>query len=123
MYLVCVMIDISNYLISEFPLRLKKVEDIIEFDGPILSHFKDESGADYLYYWVDWDSTANRWLVWQTTSKAIEELKSEDDNFSRTHLPTSNQECFIVDIDANINYHNAYKLLGRDINEKYKPSK
>lgn len=34
---------------------LRKVADLIYFDGPFLSHYVSKSGDNYLSYWVDCD--------------------------------------------------------------------
>lgn len=37
--------------------------DLIEFEGPLLSLYKSESGHDLLYAWLDCTSTRNRWCI------------------------------------------------------------
>jgi hypothetical protein len=37
--------------------------DLIEFEGPLLSLYKSESGIDLLYAWLDCTSTRNRWCI------------------------------------------------------------
>ena len=46
---------------SKFPTKdLRKVTDLIYFDGPFLSHYVSKSGDNYLSYWVDYNFFNNR---------------------------------------------------------------
>lgn len=64
------MEDICGVKLREFPLGdLKKVSDLIYFEGPLLSLFKDRFGNSYFYYWVDNDEATNRWLVLQVSNE------------------------------------------------------
>lgn len=68
-----VMEQVNGVKLSVFPLHeLNKVADLIYFDGPLLSWFKDDSDHDFLYYWVDSDGEYNRWLVFRTLNEKIE---------------------------------------------------
>lgn len=51
------------------------VRSIEEYDGPILSEFRDNSGTPYLETWVDCshDQKTSRFLVVVSTPRAIEE--------------------------------------------------
>lgn len=37
--------------------------DLIAFDGPLLSLFKQSNGLDALFVWLDCDNTRNRWCI------------------------------------------------------------
>ena len=41
----------------------KKVEDLIVYDGPVLSHFVSPAGQHFLYYWMDETETSYQWLI------------------------------------------------------------
>lgn len=41
--------------------------DLINFDGPLLSLFKRESGQDSLFVWVDCDERRHRWCIVDVT--------------------------------------------------------
>lgn len=43
--------------------KLHKCADLIEFDGPLLTHYSTDNGDHYLMYWVDADEQCNRWLM------------------------------------------------------------
>ena len=53
--------------------NLIKVSDLIFFDGPLLSHYISQRGENYLFYWVDVDDIANRWLIIRTDIFTIQE--------------------------------------------------
>src|SRR5438046_1496284 len=58
--------------ISVLPFKeIKKVADLIYFDGPILSHFKDKHSKDILFYWVDHNDNYNRWIAFQIDEKQL----------------------------------------------------
>ncbi|TVT40667.1 hypothetical protein FNT36_14460 [Hymenobacter setariae] len=51
-----------------FASGLVKQGDLIQYDGPILSHYTSRSKKKhYLFSWVDYDETYNRWLVLEAT--------------------------------------------------------
>lgn len=56
-------------------VHLTFVRSIEEFDGPILSEFRDDSGTPYLMRWVDCsrEQETHRALVVVSTSRSIEE--------------------------------------------------
>ncbi|CAM0557095.1 hypothetical protein EHLJMEHL_02183 [Vreelandella titanicae] len=50
---------IKGYSLGIFTWNL----DLIDFDGPLLSLFKDEKGNDYLFLWLDCDDSFNLWCI------------------------------------------------------------
>lgn len=72
--------------------ELRKVTDLIYFDGPFLSHYVSKSGDNYLSYWVDCDENNQRWLVFRVGINSLQDyinkkkslyelIKEEDDGF------------------------------------------
>lgn len=45
--------------------------DLIEFEGPLLSLYKGESGNDLLYAWLDCTATRNRWCIIPVNRKSL----------------------------------------------------
>ncbi|HEY5750947.1 MAG TPA: DUF6575 domain-containing protein [Chryseolinea sp.] len=43
----------------------KKVEDLLVYDGPVLSHFVNPAGDHFLYYWVDETEQYYQWLIFK----------------------------------------------------------
>jgi hypothetical protein len=52
--------------------RLQKREDLVEYEGPLLSLFADpKTGGLYLVSWMDCDNWTNKWLVFNATATAV----------------------------------------------------
>lgn len=49
-----------------------KVSDLIYYDGPLLSHFVNADGDNYLFLWVDTDDVVNRWIVLRVSLLSIQ---------------------------------------------------
>ena len=101
-------IKLSDFIINDFI----KVHDIIYFDGPILTHFKDKNENNYLFLWIDNDETSNRWLISKNSELEIfKYLKS------KTNLKDLYQKdfLFIVDIDATGNLLASYMVQPSNI--------
>ena len=45
--------------------------DLIEFEGPLLSLYKSDSGDDLLYAWLDCNATRNRWCIIPVGRKSL----------------------------------------------------
>jgi len=44
---------VHGNIIKELPFgKLTKIEDLLYYEGPILTHFKGELGENLLFYWV-----------------------------------------------------------------------
>jgi len=93
---------------SDFNISsLKKISDLVYYDGPLISHFMNDKNENYIFYWIDVDENYNRWLVFKIEPSDLEDyLKSNlllIDIIEKTNL-------YCVDIDNDINYHNV-KLI------------
>jgi len=69
------------------PVRGKKLSsapkitwnaDLIYFDGPLLSLYKQDDGQDYLVSWIDCDSRRNRWAMFPVERAALQGYLSGD---------------------------------------------
>lgn len=115
------MIELNRYIISfNFHNNLTKVEDLIYYDGPILSHFTDSNGDDYLFYWVDYNDRYNRWIIWNVKksdiisylekSKSLYELINHNSTFF-----------FVLDADYNQNDYISYLIPRGELPKEYIP--
>lgn len=101
------MEKIKGIKLLEFPLRnLRKITDLIYFDGPLLSHFKDENNDSYFFYWCDVDENYNRWLVFRVGNV---------DNYltgkiSLRELIQTATDIYSVDIDNDLQYYNVFRI-------------
>ena len=113
---------INGHNISNLPINgLQKVFDILEYDGPILSHFKDSKEQHYFYYWVDFDENCNRWLIWKTNEKQIYDYLKGALNLQDILLSEIKDYIFSVDIDRQLNYHAVYSIDIDSIPVEYIP--
>lgn len=117
------MIQLPSYKLIDWPFKdYTYIRDLIEFEGPILVHYMNEK-SHALYYWVEGDSSVNRWLCFGVTlSELYDYLKQ---NISLYDL-ISNKEreaFYITDIDNELKYGNFQMLNGYSIPEEYMPDK
>jgi hypothetical protein len=115
------MEDLISYKIDRWPFRdFHYVCDLIDFEGPILVHYSNNS-HNALYYWVDSNEKFNRWLCFEV--KQIELYNYLFKNISLFELirKKNNEPFFIVEIDKDLKYSNFQMLQGYLIPEKYYP--
>jgi len=103
---------------------LEKVADLIYFDGPLLSWFKDQASHDFLFYWVDTDGQYNRWLVFRTTNEHIEKyIKQRRTLFDIVTKPVDG---FLYSVDIAVHgnelvYENVHIVTPSILPESYLP--
>jgi hypothetical protein len=93
---------------------LKKIYDLIEYDGPILSHFKDSKGKNYFYLWVERYTNFNRWLIWKVDDLELHQYLMGKRSLRELVLSPTKEFIYVADIDSNLNYLN---LIAADIND------
>ena len=101
-----------------FNLDLTYQGDLIVYDGPLLSHFNNEKGEDYLYQWVDIDNNYNRWLVFKCEN--FYSFFTVD--ITLRDLILKNDSVLIIDIDDDINIVNCWEVNLNDIPTSYMPT-
>ena len=83
-------------------IGLERVNDLDQFDGPLLTHFRHRRQGDhYLYYWCDCDDKANRWMVLRVSETNIIRLMNRFVPLDFV-VPKGCQDDFVyfVDIDG-----------------------
>lgn len=114
---------LKGIALSEFPFKeLDKVADLIYFDGPLLSLFKNGKGDQYFFYWCDNNEDANRWLVYRVTDHEVAAYLSKRISLRDILLHPSDSLIFSVDIDDDLNYKNPLLLKPNDLPPSYIPS-
>lgn len=114
------MQEINGYKIPQFPISgLRKISDLIYFDGPLLSHFVSENGDNFLFYWVDVDDLYNRWVIFRTTISDINDYINK--KFSLLTLLNKSLNVYVVDIDDSLTYRNIWLTLVSYLPIDYKP--
>lgn len=117
------MLAFDKNIISNFPFdNLKKISDLVSFEGPVLSHFIDSSDNNILYYWVDQNDKLNRWLVWFVSSTDILSYLSKEITLLELIKKANNSIYFLVDINDDIDVEKTVLLGFNDLPESYLPS-
>jgi hypothetical protein len=101
------MNELIGYKLESLPAKgLKKIYDLLEFDGPILSHYKDHKETNYLFYWVDYDETYNRWLFWKISEDQLYAYLKGAKSLRELLVENNRELVFSVDIDKDVNFLN-----------------
>ena len=104
--------DFSNF---------KKIEDLIFFEGPLLSHFVSEKGDDYLFYWVDRDEKDNRWLVLRVSMANLQKYIGKELSLRELIENPNDGFLYSVDIDNDLQYHSVKLVQPSTLPEEYLP--
>lgn len=106
---------------SRSPSEIKYhwVEDIIFFDGPVLSYVRGNSQQDYFYLWVDNDWQFNRWMAIPVTREMIRGYKNL--TLSLLNIVQQNPFVIFVDIDDAFKVKRAFQLPVRHIPSEILP--
>lgn len=99
----------------------RHVSDLIYYDGPILSYFQDVDGESYLFSWVDCDDTYNRWLIISTDFANVMMYVKREISLRSIVLSDKAKKLYLVDIDADINYHHLQCVRLSDLPQEYIP--
>jgi hypothetical protein len=117
------MEPLKGQKISGLPFSpLKKVADLVYFDGPLLALFKNERSDSYLYNWCDVDERSNRWLIFRVDDRNLNGFMSG--KLSLQQLVLSPPDGFLVsaDVDNEGLYHNLHLLKPQDLPDDYVPA-
>ena len=106
-------LDISQFI---------KISDLIYFDGPLLSHYMSEKGENYLFYWVDVDDSANRWLIIRTDIFSIQKYIDRKISLYEIIKQPNDGFVYMVDIDENATCLQCKLIQVIDIPEDYIPT-
>src|SRR5216117_1482905 len=93
--------------LDRFPLgELNKVSDLIHFEGPLLSLFRNHEGDNYLYYWCDTEGSKDRWLVFRVSDKELNSYLTKRATLRDLLINPSDGFVYAVDMDANLHIAN-----------------
>lgn len=116
------METLKGILLQEFPYsNLIKVEDIIYYDGPLLSHYIDEHKNNYLYYWLDNNDDFNRWLIILVNHDHLYEYLNGQRNLRSIFIQDYNKTAITIDIDDNVVKQNCLFIKMPDLPEDLLP--
>ncbi|WP_422008386.1 DUF6575 domain-containing protein [Roseivirga pacifica] len=102
--------------------KLERVEDLISYEGPVLTHYRSRESEYILFYWVDFGQHLNRWLVKSVPEKAFVEFLKKKLSLNDIVIDdSSNVFCFLVDIDSNQNMRNISLCRQDQLDPDYLP--
>jgi len=117
------MNEVAGYKIDKLPYEaLEKVQDILYADGPILTHYRNARGKNILFYWVDFNEVANRWLIWETNKKDLFDYLSGGISLFEYLNERCPEYLFIADMDNNEHVMATVMLDSFAIPEAYYPN-
>lgn len=116
------MLTTAGYKIEDLPYKnLTKVQDILYADGPILTHYNDLKLDDFLSYWVDYNETFNRWLIFKTEKRSLYNYLSGGISLRTLIELLDSNFVFLIDEDNSGNILNVVMLNAYALPEDYLP--
>lgn len=114
------MQPVKGLKIESFPVKgLYKIDDLIYFDGPLLSFYTNDGGDNYLYYWVDVDDFCNRWVVFPVDLAELNDYLNE--KCTLYSLITSSLTGYLLDLDDNLDTQDVLLIQISDLPDDYIP--
>ena len=108
---------------SKFPTNdLRKVADLIYFDGPFLSHYVSKSGDNYLSYWVDCDENNQRWLVFRVGINSLQNYVNKKKSLYELIKGVDDGFVYAVDISEDGTQSVPLMTFLADIPDEYLPT-
>jgi hypothetical protein len=108
--------------VDKLPFQnLRLIADLLYFDGPLLSYFKDNAGQHYLYYWCDTNGIVNRWLVFRTTASKLNEFLTRQITLRELILSVEPNLSYLMDLDDRVNPVQVLKVRPSFLPEDYLP--
>lgn len=114
------MKDVKGIQIEKLNFELQKAGDIYSFEGPLLSHFKDGQGNNYIMSWVDLDwETANRWTLFKVSEGDLNRYFSTDVTLKK--LIYKAEPIYVIDISSDGEYLKLWIVDIEDLPDDYLP--
>lgn len=113
--------------INGFPIdfefgSLANVSDLIYYDGPLLSHYINANGDNYIFYWVDNDEDCNRWLVVRVSLPSIQKYIKGRISLLELLCSTLDATIIVIDLNSDIECINALCTSITTLPEDYLPT-
>jgi len=108
------------YQFNSLPINgLRKVSDLIEYDGPVLSHYMDKLNVNYLSYWVDYNSDVNRWLIWRISPQQLNDYLHKKRSLKDLLYDNNKDFIFSAELDRDNKYQNVVGITVDQIPSEY----
>jgi hypothetical protein len=116
------MTQLNGSILDTFPHKVfNHIEDLIDFDGPLLVHYSNQVDQDYLLHWVDNDDDANRWLIYRVSKQSLLNYLRGQEEFKALLDTTSSDFILVVDINSVGEYILMQLVSLEDLPGDYKP--
>lgn len=102
--------------------NLRKVADLIYFEGPFLSHYVSKSGDNYLSYWVDCDENNQRWLVFRVGINSLQDYVNKKKPLYELIKGVDDGFVYAVDISEDGSQSVPLMIFLADIPDEYLPT-
>lgn len=99
-----------------------KVSDLIYYDGPLLSHFVNANGDNYLFLWVDTDDVVNRWMVLRVSFLSIQKYTKKKITLLDLLHSSLDRTTIYIELNNDIECVNAICASCSVIPEEYLPA-
>lgn len=96
------MESIKGFKIKKLDFELIKRGDLISFGSPLLSHFYDENGSNYLMSWIDCNDKYNRWLLFNIEQFDLFQYFSKEKSL-KDLIKNTSEIIYFLDFDNDIN--------------------
>lgn len=100
---------------------LRKVTDLIYFDGPFLTHYVSKSGDNFLSYWVDCDDENQRWLVFRVGINSLQNYVNRKKSLYELIKDVEDGFVYFVDIREDGSPSVPLMIFLSDIPDEYFP--
>ncbi|MFN0035480.1 MAG: hypothetical protein ACKVUS_10440 [Saprospiraceae bacterium] len=107
---------------KKLPFSLKKLGDLLYYEGPLESHFVNEHDEDFIFKWSDQDRQFNRWMVYKTTTAGLVDYFNMRINSRDMILSNPDGWVYFIDMDNNLEYRHIQLVKTEDIPEDYLPT-
>lgn len=101
---------------------LRKVADLIYFDGPFLSHYVSKFGDNYLSYWVDCDENNQRWLVFRVGINSLQNYVNKKKSLYELIKEVDDGFVYAIDISEDGSQSVPLMVFLADIPDEYLPT-
>jgi len=115
------MQTLTGYQLDTFPLQLRGIVDLIYFDGPLLTLFKNKYGDYYLYYCCDTHSDCHRWLVFRITRQLLRLYITQQRSLRDLIQQPVDGFLYAIDLDDKLQAKNIYLVHPNHLPQKYVP--
>lgn len=115
------MEELKGYDIPFDIKELRHRADLIEQDGPLLSLYYNGKGDYYLFYWLDCDNKANRWMILRVSVESLYQYLSKQTTLLQVISNPSDNFVWITDVDGNGKQIDTKALPVADIPADYLP--